>query len=212
LYHWLTRKHFVVAVIKKTYTAIVMGIPTEASETAISSEAAYDMGVDVDPKDDELWQHIDFTLEEKSAVTMWKALKYAKSLRAKDQILTMVELKPKTGRYHQLRRHMAWVCDSPIIGDGEYDGGTEYTMCFRERGLFLCSNRISLEHPFFNSEYGRPIWETLDEEEKYGKNIWLSESNRVMVSASIELPDKFENLLAREEERFHKFGGDEPSQ
>jgi 23S rRNA-/tRNA-specific pseudouridylate synthase len=168
--------------------------------------------VDVDPKDNELWQHIDFTLEEKSAVTMWKALKYAKSLHAKDGILTMVELKPKTGRYHQLRRHMAWVCDSPIIGDGEYDGGTEYTMRFRERGLFLCSNRISLEHPFYNSKDGRPIWEALDEEAKYGKNIWLSEANRVMVSASIELPEKFENLLAREEERFYKFEGDEPSQ
>jgi 23S rRNA-/tRNA-specific pseudouridylate synthase len=191
-----------------------MGIPTEASETAISSEAAYDMGVDADPKSDELWQHIDFTLEEKSAVTMWKALRYAKSLHAKDGILTMVELKPKTGRYHQLRRHMAWVCDSPIIGDGEYDGGTEYTMRFRERGLFLCSNRISLEHPFYNSKEGRPIWEALDEEVKYGKNIWLSEANRVMVSASIELPDKFENLLEREEERFYKFEGDgnEPSQ
>jgi 23S rRNA-/tRNA-specific pseudouridylate synthase len=189
-----------------------MGIPTEASETAISSEAAYDMGVDVDPKDDELWQHIDFTLEEKSAVTMWKALRYAKSLHAKDGILTMVELKPKTGRYHQLRRHMAWVCDSPIIGDGEYDGGTEYTMRFRERGLFLCSNRISLEHPFYNSKEGRPIWEALDQEEKYGKNLWLSEVDRVMVSASIELPEKFENLLAREEERFYKFEGEEPSQ
>jgi 23S rRNA-/tRNA-specific pseudouridylate synthase len=191
-----------------------MGIPTEASETAISSEAAYDMGVDVDPKDDELWQHIDFTLEEKSAVTMWKALRYVKSLHAKDGILTMVELKPKTGRYHQLRRHMAWVCDSPIVGDGEYDGGTEYTMRFRERGLFLCSNRISLEHPFYNSKEGRPIWEALDEEVKYGKNLWLSEANRVMVSASIELPEKFENLLAREEERFYKFEGDadEPSQ
>lgn len=189
-----------------------MGIANEDINKAISSEAAYSMGVDVDPKDDERWQLIDFTLEEKSAVTMWKALRYAKSLHAKDGYLTMVELKPKTGRYHQLRRHMAWVCDSPIIGDSEYDGGTAETMRFRERGLFLCSNRISLEHPFYNSKDGRPIWEALDEEAKYGKNIWLSETDRVMVSASIELPEKFENLLDREEERFYKFEGDEPSQ
>jgi 23S rRNA-/tRNA-specific pseudouridylate synthase len=159
-----------------------------------------------------LWQHIDFTLEEKSAVTMWKALRYAKSLHAKDGYLTMVELKPKTGRYHQLRRHMAWVCDCPIVGDGEYDGGTAETMRFRERGLFLCSNRIVLEHPFYNSKDGRSVWEALDEEKKYGNNIWLSKANRVMVSASIELPEKFESLLTREEERFFKFEGDEPSQ
>jgi 23S rRNA-/tRNA-specific pseudouridylate synthase len=190
-----------------------MGIPPEDSENAISSEAAYDMGVDVDPSKDELWQHIDFTLEEKSAVTMWKALRYVKSLHAKDGYLTMVELKPKTGRYHQLRRHMAWVCDRPIVGDDEYDGGTADTMRFRGRGLFLCSNRIELEHPFYNSKEGRPVWDALlNEEEKYGDKIWLSKSNRVMVTASIDLPEKFESLLTREEERFFKFAGDEPSQ
>ena len=42
----------------------------------------------------------------KSAVTVWRPLRYVKSLKANDGVLTLVELKPKTGRYHQLRRHM----------------------------------------------------------------------------------------------------------
>jgi len=192
-------------VIKKTYTAIVNGIPVEENE--ISANAAHSMGVDVDPEEENRWQLIDFTLEEKSAVTIWKALKYVKSLHAKDGYLTQVELKPKTGRYHQLRRHLAWVCKRPIVGDDEYDGGAEDAMRLRGRGLFLCSNRISLEHPFYNSKEGRSEWDAMsDDAIKYADGkISLSRDDRVMIEASIDLPEKFESLLAREEARFFKF-------
>lgn len=92
--------------VKKTYTAVVNGIPLEAKETTITSQAAHSMGVDVDPNEEENWQLIDFPLDEKHAITVWRSLKYAKSLKGIDNYITMVELKPKTGRYHQLRRHM----------------------------------------------------------------------------------------------------------
>ena len=107
-------KQFVERRIKKTYTAIVNGIPDEPSETSLSNLEAHNMGVDVDYSSEdshrEKWQLIDSSLDDgnsvKSAVTIWKPLQYVKSLKAKDGILTKVELKPKTGRYHQLRRHM----------------------------------------------------------------------------------------------------------
>jgi 23S rRNA-/tRNA-specific pseudouridylate synthase len=92
--------------VKKTYVAVVNGIPDEPQETSISSLEAYAMGVDVDPSSKDQWQLIDYPLDEKSAVTIWRSLKYAKSLKAKQNYCTLVELKPKTGRYHQLRRHM----------------------------------------------------------------------------------------------------------
>jgi 23S rRNA-/tRNA-specific pseudouridylate synthase len=108
--------------IKKTYVAIVNGIPPEPMETSISSQRAQELGVDVDVnvelemKIDEdkendndkviQWQVIDYALDEKSSTTIWRALRYAKSLKANDNYVTLVELKPKTGRYHQLRRHM----------------------------------------------------------------------------------------------------------
>ena len=92
--------------VKKTYTAIVNGIPDEPSATSISSAEAYSMNVDVDPEDESQWQIIDEPLDEKSAVTIWRPLKYVKSLKANQNYCTLVELKPKTGRYHQLRRHM----------------------------------------------------------------------------------------------------------
>lgn len=92
--------------VKKTYVAVVNGIPPEPKEAAISSIGAYELGVDVDPKSSGIWQLIDDPLDEKSAVTIWRALRYSKSLKANENYLTLVELKPKTGRFHQLRRHM----------------------------------------------------------------------------------------------------------
>jgi hypothetical protein len=163
----------------------------------------------VDPNEEGDWQLIDSPLDDKSAVTVWRSVRYAKSLHAMDGHLTLVEMKPKTGRYHQLRRHMAWVCERPLIGDDEYDEGTEPAMKFPDRGLFLCSTRISLEHPYYNSPEGRQVWENLadDRKDSSGK-IWLSADDTVMVTATIDLPNQFENLLKRSEERHDKFAAE----
>mmetsp|Transcript_9154 Transcript_9154/g.16385 ORF Transcript_9154/g.16385 Transcript_9154/m.16385 type:complete len:525 (-) Transcript_9154:41-1615(-) len=187
--------------VKKTYMAIVNGIPQEPVETTISSKEAYGMGVDVDPDGTQSWQLIDHPLDEKSAVTIWRSVKYTKSLVAEDNYVTLIELKPKTGRYHQLRRHMAWVCQRPLVGDTEYDGGGTTAMQLRGRGLFLCSNRVTLEHPFYTSI----------EEEADRKNrdmLWTAPDGKVMVTASIGLPEKFESFMMHEEERYEKLAAE----
>ncbi len=80
-------------------------------------------------------------------------------------------------------------------------------MDFRGRGLFLCSNKVTLDHPYFNSEIGRRQWESLPENEKWaGGKIKLSNDDVVKVVASIELPAKFSSFLRSEEERAVKFG------
>ena len=192
-------------IVKKTYFAIINGIPEENIEATITSEHAFNLGVDIDPKDENMWQLIDSPLDDKSAVTVWRAVRHAKSIHAHDGYLTLVEMKPKTGRYHQLRRHMASVCGRPLVGDDEYDDGTLEAMKFRDRGLFLCSSCVTLEHPFYNSAEGREIWNNLDEESKYKQGkLYLSDDDRVVVQVNVDLPDKFDNLLIREEERYHK--------
>lgn len=203
----LTRQ-FVERKIKKSYSAIINGIPDEPLETRLSSREAFEMGADVDPTSDVHWQVIDYTLEEKSATTLWRPVKYASSLVANDGTLTQVEMKLLTGRYHQLRRHFAWTKDCPLVGDKVYDGGGD-AMKLRGRGLFLCSHRVVLDHPYYNTPEGREEWDaTVDEEKKYaGGMIHLDEtSNLVKVSCEIELPKKFSSLMKWEEERANKLG------
>lgn len=100
-------RQFSQRVTKKTYLAIVNGIPPAPPETSISSRKAYELGVDVDPNDESSsWQLVNFPLDDKASVTVWRALRCVPSRNANDGHVTLVELKPKTGRFHQLRRHM----------------------------------------------------------------------------------------------------------
>jgi len=191
--------------IRKTYTAIVNGDPKECDEHTITSKEAHDLGCidDRDAGEGMRWQLIDEPLEDnnkrmKSAVTVWRSRRQVDCPEAVDGVLTLVELKPKTGRYHQLRRHMAWVCKRPLVGDRSYSGNIEMSKQFLDHGLYLCSNKVSLLHPYYNTEEGRKQWEALDTEDKYrGGMICLSDdgSNKVLVHAEIEVPQYFQDLL-----------------
>lgn len=64
-----------------------------------------------------LWQIIDDDLENQSAVTIWRPLKQWPLEHAWNNTATMVELKPKTGRYHQLRRHMVSARNKTLFQD-----------------------------------------------------------------------------------------------
>jgi 23S rRNA pseudouridine1911/1915/1917 synthase len=197
--------------IKKTYTAIVNGIPSKAShaQQTISSQIAHEQfGVDADPNDTSTdWHVIEVALEDKEATTIWRPIRTTTSLKANDGTLTVVEVKPRTGRFHQIRRHMAWVCNTPLVGDDDYDGGQEHAKAMRDRGLFLCSNQITLEHPYYNTDHGRGLWNRMTDEQRYryGGNVYLTNNEVVMVTATIDLPSKFENLLNHEERRAEKF-------
>lgn len=206
-------KQFAERRVKKTYTAILNGIPSEPNDSSITREEAKELGVDVDVDADDnhddcsKWQLIDHALDEKSAVTVWKPLEYSESLKAKDGILTLVEMKPKTGRFHQLRRHMAWVRDCPLVGDTIYDGGG-IASNLRGRGLFLCSNKVVLDHPHYNTEEGRAEWEALPDNQKWANGMirFSEDGTSLEVHTSIDLPGKFQTMLSTERRRYEKFG------
>lgn len=56
--------------------------------------------------------------------------------------LSLVELKPKTGRTHQLRIHLA-KAGHPIIGDYIHDSEN----VLKGKGLFLTASKIEFQHP-----------------------------------------------------------------
>lgn len=97
-----------------------------------------------------------------------------------------------------------------LITHRAYDGGGD-AMSLRGRGLFLCSNKVSLEHPYYNTEVGREEWDNLSDEEKYQNGmIRLSEDGEVVeVHASIDLPEKFNSFLRNEESRFERLGAED---
>ncbi|KAL7470617.1 hypothetical protein ACHAXS_010835 [Conticribra weissflogii] len=184
---------------RKTYMAIVSGNPKLQSGN-VGGISAHEDG--------ELkWNRIDYDLEGKSAITDWRVVQKVESLHGKDGQLTLVEVKPKTGRYHQIRRHMAWVCDSPLVGDTTYDGGDENAMRLRKRGLFLCSNEIVVEHPYYNTPVGKLDWIKMKSDEKMRGSMLREdeESGQVVIFAKIDLPEKFQAFLSHECSRAEKF-------
>lgn len=219
-------------VVQKTYVAIVQGrlgrvdenqtLPSLGSieqgddslpscAIQITSQQARSMGFH-DIEDGSLWNLIDMPLDGKEAVTLWRPLQQVPSLHAQDGCLTLVELKPKTGRFHQLRRHLAWFCGCPIVGDTTYDGGTESSLKFRNRGMFLCASSIRLQHPFYNhqdDEQNLPqsLNEQLSSENnEFSIRAMLSlENGTPVLTCSILVPAKFESFLKRERERFNRF-------
>jgi len=58
-----------------------------------------------------------------------------------------VQLKPTTGRKHQLRRHCAEVLQVPIKGDPRYTVGS--TAKENRSRMFLHAKKLTFQHPFF---------------------------------------------------------------
>ncbi|MBP9150703.1 MAG: RluA family pseudouridine synthase [Flavobacteriales bacterium] len=85
---------------------------------------------------------VDSEIDGKSSLSEFKLLQSVKSERFGH--LNLVELNPKTGRRHQLRKHMAET-GNPILGDREY--GSE-GLILSGKGLYLHSVSLSFVHPF----------------------------------------------------------------
>lgn len=84
-------------------------------------------------------------------------------------------------------------------------------MNFRERGLFLCSNNVVLEHPYYNSEEGRKEFENLSDEAKSSmKGVEQTPDGTVLVRASIPLPEKFTNFMEHEQDRYERLQAQDP--
>jgi 23S rRNA-/tRNA-specific pseudouridylate synthase len=214
-------RQFEFRLAKKSYMAIVNGFPVMPKGDRDESNSS--------GSQPDRWNTIDYDLEEKNAVTEWRVVTTVKSLQATDGVLTLVEMRPKTGRYHQLRRHFvsidciilftdhiyischnnitspfsqAWVCNTPLVGDSTYDNGGSKALRLRQRGLFLCSNGIEIQHPYYNSPSGLEKWDDSMESDVLYRD---KEHGCIMVNARIDLPDKFESFLFHENKRAEKF-------
>jgi len=85
---------------------------------------------------------IDSSIKTKKALTSYKVLLSIES--EKYSGLNLVELKPSTGRRHQLRIHLSSI-GNPILGDKEYG---EEGKISRGSGLYLHASSLNFTHPF----------------------------------------------------------------
>lgn len=81
------------------------------------------------------------TIDGVHAHSSYELVKSVPSLQ--NNFLSLIRLKPHTGRTHQLRIHMSSV-GHPIMGDASY--GTEGQM-LKGKGLFLCAVALEFTHP-----------------------------------------------------------------
>ena len=85
---------------------------------------------------------IQIPIDKKVAVTDYVVLESVKSDRF--TVLNLVKLSPKTGRRHQLRKHVS-ALGNPILGDKEY--GKE-GFILNGKGLYLHAGILEFTHPF----------------------------------------------------------------
>ena len=128
-------KLFATRAVKKTYWAVVKGVPKPAQgriEVALIKAKG--------PEGDRMRASREGEEEdEQRAVTFYSVVGKAPPVAA------WVSLKPVTGRQHQLRAHMAHI-GTPIMGDEKY-GGLDDMPDDIDRKLHLHARRIIFPHP-----------------------------------------------------------------
>ncbi|EIC22115.1 pseudouridine synthase [Thiorhodovibrio frisius] len=130
--------------VSKTYRAIVRGHTETAGTIDYALREETDRIADARADPDKppqpavtLYRRL-ATLELPYAVGRYRTARYS-----------LLELEPKTGRRHQLRRHLKHIFH-PIIGDTTHGDG-RHNQFFREhfgnRRLLLVATRLCLDHP-----------------------------------------------------------------
>ena len=113
--------------IEKTYLAIVMGMPAETGKICaplkkLTGKAGEKMVVDHDGQD---------------ATTLYRRIDHA------GRKLSLMALRPVSGRTHQLRVHMQHI-NTPICGDGKYGGDAAHPGAMVARRLHLHAWQVKL--------------------------------------------------------------------
>lgn len=138
------QKQFSTRKVKKTYVALVEG-------RIRPEEAIIDMPIERNPKEP---QRFRVGINGKSAMTEYKTLEV---IEKNSHIWSILELKPTTGRTHQLRVHLAHL-KHPIVGDTFYKGhpagrlylhakSLELTLPSRQRKVFSVPILPEFEDP-----------------------------------------------------------------
>ena len=140
----LMTEAFTTSQVSKTYLAVVRGYINEADIIDYPLKEELDKIADRDARQDKAAQ---------SAITHYKRLGTVELPypvgRYQTARYSLVELKPQTGRKHQLRRHMKHIFH-PIVGDTTHGDGKQNTFMRQQfdcHRLLLHAAELSFIHP-----------------------------------------------------------------
>lgn len=130
---------------------------------------------------------IEAELDGREAVTAWRALEPIRSLHV--TWCTELEVRPTTGRMHQIRRHFSGLGHA-LLGDARYPTGK----VFKNNGLFLAAVGLAFDHPVT----GAPIRAAIDpprkftsfrarEERRWAR--WHEDGQRARVRGEVDVVD-----------------------
>lgn len=145
----LLARQFEAGAVAKTYLAVVRGWPPEAGCIDHALKRKYD----------EYGRQLP-DAEAQPALTHFRRLATVELPVCVDRYPTsryaLVELRPATGRQHQLRRHMKHI-GHPIVGDATHGKGVHNRYFQREFGcgrLLLACTRLAFVHPVTGQKVG----------------------------------------------------------
>lgn len=140
----LLTEQFTANAVHKTYLAVVRGYAPDADRIDYPLREQLDRMTDARARDDKPAQ---------PAVTEYRCLNRVELPcpvgRYPTARYSLLEVQPRTGRKHQIRRHMKHVFH-PVIGDTTHGDG-RHNRFFREhfgcQRLLLCATALCLQHP-----------------------------------------------------------------
>ena len=135
--------------IQKTYLAIVRGYTDDEGVIEYALKEKLDKIADKDARDDK---------EAQEATTCYKTLSKVEldfAVGRYDKVrYSLVELKPRTGRKHQIRRHMKHISHH-LLGDTKYGRGEHNKLIRAEfdcHRMLLHASELKIYHPYLEKE------------------------------------------------------------
>lgn len=145
----LMSEQFQEHIIEKTYLAVVRGYPDESGIIEYALSVKLDKIADKDSSEEKEAQEACTEYERLAIVELPHAIGRYETIR-----YSLVKLLPKTGRKHQLRRHMKHISHH-ILGDTKYGRG-EHNKFIREKfdchRLLLHAQSLKFIHPYTDEQ------------------------------------------------------------